>query len=146
MEHLIENFCGFMLASSQGHSQILPCSRGEKLGEGLESLLHTSWAGNGGLGQYKPSPPFLGRDVAMIPGPSPNFSPRLQDKIWQWPGDESRFIPYVFIHTTRAWPVRLAYRPDQYNFASTKPADKDRKYVKRYIRQLQSYGGVTVCT
>ena len=37
------------LASSPGHSQILSCSRGEKLGEGLGSLPHHR-AGNGGLG------------------------------------------------------------------------------------------------
>ena len=37
----------------------------------------------------KPSPPFPVRDVVLIPGPSPDYFPRLRDKIWEWPGDEA---------------------------------------------------------
>ena len=25
-------------------------------------------------------------------GPSPDFSPRLRDKIWEWPGDEASYL------------------------------------------------------
>ena len=28
-----------------------------------------------------------------VPRPSPNFSPRLWDKIWEWPGDEATLFP-----------------------------------------------------
>ena len=27
--------------------------------------------------------------VSFVPGPLPDFSPRLRDKIWEWPGDEA---------------------------------------------------------
>ena len=40
------------LALLPGHSLILSCSRGEKLGEGLVPTNTTSQTGNGGLGQY----------------------------------------------------------------------------------------------
>ena len=53
--------CIVNLASSPGHSQILSCSRGET----------TSWTGS------------------FDPRPSPDISPQLQDKIWEWPGDEA---------------------------------------------------------
>ena len=36
----------------------------------------------------KQSPPIRGHSID--PRPSPNFSLRLQDKIWEWPGDEAK--------------------------------------------------------
>ena len=59
------------VALSPGHSQILSRSCGEKSGEGLGSLL------------------CLQPVTSNNPRPSPNYSPRLQDKIWEWPGDEA---------------------------------------------------------
>ena len=44
---------------------------------------------------YYPSPPFPVRDVVLLPGllpilsRSPDFSSRLRDKIWEWPGNEA---------------------------------------------------------
>ena len=35
------------------------------------------------------SPPFLVRDVVLVQAFS-RFSPRLRDKIWEWPGDEAK--------------------------------------------------------
>ena len=31
--------------------------------------------------------------------PSPDFSPRLRDKIWEWPGDEATFLYHTHICT-----------------------------------------------
>ena len=72
------------LASSPGHSQILSHSRGEKSGEGLGSKLRKTMSrtGNGGLGLFS------------------QFSPRLQDKIWEWPGDEAT-IPTFLVASGR---------------------------------------------
>ena len=68
---LVQNL-HYLLASSPGHSQILSYSRGEKLGEGLRSLLchrpemvdsvSTNWVHI----TYWPSPPFPIRDVTMF--------------------------------------------------------------------------------
>ena len=44
--------------------------------------------------------PFPVRDVVLVPGrPSPDFSPRLRDKIWEWPGDPGTRLgvdPFMF--------------------------------------------------
>ena len=50
----------------------------------------------------KSSPPFPVRDVVLVPGrPSPDFSPRLQDKIREWPGDETTLALYLGRNTCR---------------------------------------------
>ena len=60
-------------------------------------------------GHLLTSPPFPVRDIVLIPGPSPDFSPRLQDKIWELPGDKARLIAqhlwFAFCHCscTRVW-------------------------------------------
>ena len=52
----------------------------------------------------KPSPHYVitestisGRDVVLLPGLLPIFSPQLRDKIWVGPGDEARKEPGLFI-------------------------------------------------
>ena len=32
------------------------------------------------------------------PRPSPNFSPQLRDKIWEWPGDKATLGPPLCVH------------------------------------------------
>ena len=56
----------------------------------------TSRTGNGGLGQYIMWTRFVltkstisGPWRSFDPMPSPDFSPRLRDKIWEGPGDEA---------------------------------------------------------
>ena len=71
--------CGLSLASSPGHYSDLSHSRGEELGEALGSLLRHRL-------EMVDSGPWHSND----PRPSPNFSPCLRDKIWEWPGDEAR--------------------------------------------------------
>ena len=47
---------------------------------------------------------FPVRDIVLHsfdPRPSPDFSPRLQDKIWEWPGDEGMSAPQtICVQTT----------------------------------------------
>ena len=57
----------------------------------------TSRTGNGGLGQYVTWTRFVLTESTIFgpwrsfdPSPSPEFSQRLRDKIWEGPGDESR--------------------------------------------------------
>ena len=38
---------------------------------------------------YAPNPPFSFRDVVLAPNLL-DFSPRLRNKIWEWPGDEAK--------------------------------------------------------
>ena len=81
------------IASSPDHSQILSRSRGEKLGEGLESLLRhrpemvdsvsTNWVHV----TYWPSPPFPACDIVLIPGLLLIFLHGCKG-----PGDEARTI------------------------------------------------------
>ena len=61
----------------------------------------TSRTRNGGLGYCKPSPHYELTESSIsspwhsnVPWPSPDFSPRLQDKIWKCPGDEARCKGY----------------------------------------------------
>ena len=57
----------------------------------------------------KPSPPCVLTE-STISCPSPNFSPQLQDKIWEWPGDEARprphnkasYVLWIYIKLTAA--------------------------------------------
>ena len=103
------------LALSPGHSQILSHSCGEKLGEGLGSLLHhrlaSSWTGNGGLGLYQPSPPFPVRDVPMIPGLLPIFLHGCEIKSGSGLGTRLRLTAYVLASifaTQTAYLVQVA--------------------------------------
>ena len=57
----------------------------------------TSQTGNGGLGWYVTWTRFVLTKFTISdpwrtfdPRPSPDFSPRLRNKIWEWPGDEAR--------------------------------------------------------
>jgi len=59
-------------------------------------IIDMSRTGNGGLGQYKPGPCYVLPESTISgpwrindPRPSPDFSPRLWDKIWEWPGEEA---------------------------------------------------------
>ena len=57
-------------------------------------IIATSRNRNGRLSWYEPSPHYILTE-STISGqwcsndPSPNFSPQLQDKIWEWHGDEA---------------------------------------------------------
>ena len=60
-----------------------------------------SWTGNGGLGLCVTWTRFVLTE-STISGPwrsydprPPDFSPRLRDKIWEWPGDEASDLPPV---------------------------------------------------
>ena len=110
-----------LLASSPGHSQILFHSRGEKAWDQnyvtdrkwwtllvqTEPTLRTNrvhhfrekaWDQN-----YVTDQKWWTRFVLTEPGPrcsfdprpSPDFSRRLRDKIWEWPGDEARRLLWV---------------------------------------------------
>ena len=87
--HVAEPHSVLILASSPGHSQILSRRHGEKLGEGLGSLLHhrlemvdsvNTESTISGLRRSNdprliPNPPFPVCDVrSNDPRPSPNFS------------------------------------------------------------------------
>ena len=48
----------------------------------------------------KLSPPFLARDVAMIPGLPLIFLHNCEIKIWGWPGDEDSTIQCLYIKQT----------------------------------------------
>ena len=85
------------LALSPGHSQTLSHSRGEKLGEGLGLLLHhgpemvdSVSANRVYVTYYITKSTISGPWHSNDPRPSPDFFPRLRDKIWEWPGDEAR--------------------------------------------------------
>ena len=83
------------LALSPGHSQILFCSCGEKLGEGLRSLLcHRpemvdTVSTNRDHITYLPCLPFPARDVAMIPGLLLIFLHSCEIKFGSGLGDEA---------------------------------------------------------
>ena len=37
-------------------------------------------------------------DVVMVPGILPDFSPRLQDKVWEWPENEAGYADIGEVH------------------------------------------------
>ena len=99
---------------SPGHFQILFRSHGEKLGEGLGSpLCHGPEMVDSVLTESTISGPWRSSDLR----PSPNFSPRLRDKIWKWPGDEATvcqagiFNPMLGYCTILSLKLKLVSRP-----------------------------------
>ena len=90
-----------------GHSQILSRSRGEKLGEGLGSNYVTDWKWWTRLVQTEST--ISGSWHSFNPRPSPDCSPRLQDKIWEGPGYEATSLSCSFHRTCPSifFPLRL---------------------------------------
>ena len=95
-----------MLTSSLGHSQILSGSRGENREKVWDQIYITNqkwWT------RLVQSESMLCTDRVTISSPwcsfdhrpSPNFSPRLRDKIWEGPGDEATIMSQ--------WVVRICW-------------------------------------
>ena len=47
------------------------------------------------LALARPLPGFISQSWRKNPRPLPDFSPRLQEKIWEWPGDEASCDQYM---------------------------------------------------
>ena len=73
--------CKLASSPGHGHSQILSRSHGEKSGEGLGSFLCH--------GPEMLDLVSTNCGCSNDPRGSPDFSPQLRDKIWEWPGDEA---------------------------------------------------------
>ena len=112
--------CGVVLASSPGHSQILSCSQPRPQATprfylaAVEKNPEKAWDQNyitdrKWWTQYVMWTRFVLTESTISdpwrsfdPRPSPNFSPRLWDKIWEWPGDEARVV-YLHMYVWYIW-------------------------------------------